>query len=148
MNPDVPAMLNAAAAGLNRASQSCTDPAAATDLSSVLGILSGLARDFDGFVASRVAELDGTRRILEQARDVLPDLQPEIRQALDVAQRGNGDLRVSSVEGRLEGLRAALIRVQARLEEEPTAKAGALLHTVWVLQYGTAVERGFVGEWW
>jgi hypothetical protein len=37
---------------------------------------------------------------------------------------------------------------QARFEEEPTAKAGALLQTIWVLQYGIAVERGFVGEWW
>jgi hypothetical protein len=148
VNPDISAMLAAAANGVARATLTCTDPAALGDLTSAAGILVGLARDFDGFVASRVSELNSTRDILHRALALVPDLRPTILEALTVTDREVDDLRVSSLEQRLETLRGALVTVQGALEQEQGDEPAQLLRDSWQLQYSLATERAFPGQWW
>ncbi len=95
-------------------------------------MLSIAQRDWDDAASLRSKEITELSALLRQGASMCPPaLQVALWKAVDGAAEHGHDIRVSALERTLDGLRQALIELQAWLETSAEEEAHALLDECW-----------------
>lgn len=95
-------------------------------------LISLVHRDWDDAVSLRASEIETLISLLRRSAALAPlGLQTSLLFAVEKAEEGKRDLRVSALESTLDGLRHALIELQAWLETSSDPQAAALLQESW-----------------
>ena len=98
-------------------------------LRTTLGIL---AREADDAAAIRLEEIGALARLLHDGAAACPsELRARLLAAVDSADSARNDIRISALERQLDGLRSALIELQAWAETAPGPQAATLLARSW-----------------
>lgn len=96
-------------------------------------LISIVQRDWDDAASLRASEIETLIPLLRRGAALAsPGLQASLLFALEKAEEDKHDLRVSALESTLDGLRHALIELQAWLETSSDPQAHALLQESWV----------------
>lgn len=112
----------------------------------LLGIL---ARQADDAAALRLAEIRELQALLQHAAGhAPPPLAGQLRDAAAGAAGAADDLRISALERALDGLRAALIELQAWLETTDHPEAPALARQCWALLVRANARRQVPDKPW
>lgn len=128
-NPPVPMVFNAVSRTLEDISKNSHDLAG--PLRAVTFLSMYMAQNFDTCVSDRLQEIAALRGLLARGAAIAP---LPLRNALEEIRKipdDQSDFRVSALEERLEKLRAALIELQAWLEEPTQSQYSNLLDDIW-----------------
>jgi hypothetical protein len=120
-----------------------TDAQESFRIRGVMNLLAMLESEWDVVASSRMDRIVRYREIIRLGSSWLgeDDRGRRLRPALDAAEAGVADLRISSLETTLDTLRRAVGDLQGWLEESDDPAGRALLADIWRAEYEDAVAH-------
>jgi hypothetical protein len=142
MRPAVPFVLEGALATVRELEEHAGDVRDLGQLRAIEMLLILLQQEWDSAAAKRAAVIAGyTGALTQGAKITAGSLQSNLRRTLDTVAQSAGCLSVSSLEDRLDLLRAAAIDLQSWLETSDEPEAEAVLADLWRVEYDDANSR-------
>jgi hypothetical protein len=142
MKPDAPYVIGAA---LQAVRELAAGADSSEDLSRIQGLetlLVLLQKHWDTAASDRVATIDRYSELARRGAQLVGDpLRSRLADCTRRAAGRAGDLRISSLEDRLDGLREAIIDLQTWLEAAESPEARTLLDDLWRAEYEDAERR-------
>ncbi|ADZ90132.1 hypothetical protein [Marinomonas mediterranea] len=112
-------------------------------------VLTIAARDFDNAADRSLREIKALSKLLERGIALTPEpLKATLQQSIIKAQEHPDDIRVSSLERKLDILRSALIELQTHLEISTSQHGDQLLGDTWhFLALANKQREFFIKPW-
>jgi hypothetical protein len=149
VRPDPPFVMRAALKTLEEVSAGLTDTQAVSRLRGVMSLLSVVQGEWDTCASSRAAGISRYTDVVRAgARLMTGERRERLRQVLAGTEATASDLRISALEMTLDRLRAAVIDLQAWLEETEEPEAQELLALLWRAEHDDAKSEDRNHSFW
>jgi hypothetical protein len=149
VRPDPPFVMRAALMTLEEVSAGLTDTQAVSRLRGVMSLLSVVQGEWDTCASSRAAGISRYTDVVRAgARLMTGERRERLRQVLAGTEATASDLRISALEMTLDRLRAAVIDLQAWLEETEEPEAQELLALLWRAEHDDAKSEDRNHSFW
>jgi hypothetical protein len=149
MRPDAPFVMRVALQSLEEIAAGQTEAEQISRLRGVMSLLAIVQREWDTCASSRVAGIARyTALVREGARLMSGERRNRLDQVLLRVEEEASDLLISSLERTLDQLRAAVIDLQAWLEETEDPASRELLSAIWRAEYEDAKSEDRNRSFW
>jgi hypothetical protein len=149
MRPDPPFVMRAALKSLEEIAAGQTDAGEISRLRGVMSLLAIVQGEWDTCASRRVAGIAHYSQVVREGVRLLGGERGDhLRQVLLAVEGAASDLRISSLEKRLDQLRMAVIDLQTWLEDTEGPGTRELLSAIWRAEYEDAKSEDRNRSFW